>query len=272
VRASYKITDSVNVYATYATGFKASSVNLSRDSRPLVSDIPALRSAGLITPNLTTGTRFAGPENAEVYEIGIKGQFAFAAFNLSLFDQTLKGFQSNIFTGTGFALTNAGSQSTQGIEFDGSVSPIKALTFNVAFTYLDPQYDSFVNTGIFVNGVELDLSGETPSGIPGLATTLGATYTHEFAGGTKLILRTDYSYESQVQIVDNIPGITREVNQLNAAATLAFTNGLEVSVFGRNITDAQYLTTIFPSVAQSGSISGYPSQPVTYGGTVRFKF
>ena len=33
VRASYELTDTVNIYATYATGFKASSVNLSRDSR-----------------------------------------------------------------------------------------------------------------------------------------------------------------------------------------------------------------------------------------------
>src|SRR3546814_1636077 len=41
VRAAYELTDTVNIYATYATGFKASSINLSRDSRPLASDLPA---------------------------------------------------------------------------------------------------------------------------------------------------------------------------------------------------------------------------------------
>ena len=40
-RASYEVTPEVNVYASYATGFKASSVNLSRDSRPLNTDFTA---------------------------------------------------------------------------------------------------------------------------------------------------------------------------------------------------------------------------------------
>ena len=62
------------------------------------------------------------------------------------------------------------------------------------------------------------------------------------------------------------------MNSLNASFTVRLTNGLDVGVWGRNLTNAQYLTTIFPAVAQSGSVSGYPSQPRTYGGTVRFKF
>src|SRR3546814_925497 len=61
-RLAYELTDTVNVYATYATGFKASSINLSRDSRPLASDLPAIEAAGLTTPNLHGGTPSAGPE------------------------------------------------------------------------------------------------------------------------------------------------------------------------------------------------------------------
>ena len=110
--------------------------------------------------------------------------------------------------------------------------------------------------------------------------SMGATYTHEFAGGTKAIAHVDYSYESPVQIVEGLSGfpagvvesLQREVNSLNASFTIRLTNGLDVGVWGRNLTNAQYLTTIFPAVAQAGSVSGYPSQPRTYGGTVRFKF
>src|SRR3546814_5626004 len=83
----------------FATGFKASSINLSRDSRPLESDLPAIGAAGLTTPNLVGGTRFAGPEESEVYECGLKGQWSVAALNLAVFKQSIKGFQSNIFTG-----------------------------------------------------------------------------------------------------------------------------------------------------------------------------
>ncbi|MDY7099289.1 MAG: TonB-dependent receptor, partial [Pseudomonadota bacterium] len=129
LRAAYQVSPEVNVYFSYATGFKASSVNLSRDSRPLNTDFVAgpggstfaapdspITNAGLALPNLVSGTRFAGPEEAEVYEIGIKGQWEGVGFNLAVFDQTIDGFQSFAFTGTGFALRNAGQQSVQGFE------------------------------------------------------------------------------------------------------------------------------------------------------------
>ncbi len=278
-RLAYKLTDTVNVYATYATGFKASSVNLSRDSRPLASDLPAIIAGGLATPNLVSGSRFAAPEESSVYEAGLKAQWSVAALNLAVFKQSIKGFQSNVFTGTGFALANAGKQSTWGVEFDGSVRPVQGLNLNLAVTWLDPKYDSFIGSAVG------DLSGKKPAGIPDLSVSMGATYTHEFAGGTKAIAHVDYQYESPTQIVDGLTGfatdaegiriaqgLKREVNQLNASFTIALTNGLELGVWGRNLTNAQYLTTVFDAVAQAGSVSGYPSQPRTYGVTGRFKF
>jgi outer membrane receptor protein involved in Fe transport len=274
LRLAYELTDTVNVYATYATGFKASSVNLSRDSRPLASDLPAINAAGLATPNLVAGSRFAAPEESTVYEFGLKGQWSVAAVNVAVFKQSIKGFQSNIFTGTGFALANAGKQSTFGIEFDGSVRPVDGLNLTLAATYLDAKYDSFVNSAFG------DISGTTPAGIPELSFSAGGTYTYEFAGGTKAIAHVDYAYESPVQIVEGLTGLPasvaqnlkREVNSLNASFTVKLTNGIEAGVWGRNLTNATYLTTIFPAVAQSGSVSGYPNQPRTYGGTIRYKF
>ncbi len=279
VRAAYELTDTVNIYATYATGFKASSINLSRDSRPTAEDLPAIISGGLGLPNLVSGSRFANPEESTVYEFGLKGQWDVAAVNVAVFKQSIKGFQSNVFTGTGFALANAGKQSTFGIEFDGSVRPVDGLNLTLAATYLDPKYDSFVASAFG------DISGTKPAGIPDLSMTMGATYTHEFAGGTQAIAHIDYSYESPTQIVEGLSGFgsdeegiriaqqfKREVNSLNASFTVRLTNGIDVGVWGRNLTNARYLTTIFPAVAQSGSVSGYPSQPRTYGGTIRYKF
>ena len=52
-----------------------------------------IRDAGLAIPNLTTGSRFAGPEEAEVWEVGFKGQWPGLSVNLALFDQALKGFK-----------------------------------------------------------------------------------------------------------------------------------------------------------------------------------
>lgn len=293
LRAAYDVNSNINVYLSYATGFKASSVNLSRDSRPVLGDyVPGpggslilapsspIRDAGLAVPNLSTGSRVAGPEDAEVWEIGLKAQFDRVGFNLAIFDQSLKGFQSFTFTGTGFSLANAGEQSTKGFEFDTTINPVDPLVLTFAVTYLDPKYNSFTNS------IVGDLSGEMPAGIAPWALSTSATYTHDFGNsGTRLISRIDYSHESKAQIVSGVLGFgdddvakalarlyTREVNLVNASMTLVLDNGLEVGAWARNLFNDRYIHSILPSVAQAGSISGYPSAPRTYGGVVRYKF
>jgi iron complex outermembrane recepter protein len=281
VRLAWEATDNLNLYASYGTGFKATSWNISFDSRPFAADfIPgspaqgaplgasAIRTAGLALNNLTSGTRYAGPENATVIEAGLKAKWERVAFNLTAFQQSIKGFQGNAFIGTGFVLTNAGKQSTFGIEFDSSVRPVDPLVLTVAFTYLDPKYDSYVGSAFG------DLSGQQPAGISELSATFGATYTHEFESGHELILSSDFYHAAKVLINDSpaFRDYKREINDLNASMTLRLTNGLQLSVWGRNLTGAKYLQTIFPSVVQAGSVSGYPSQPRTYGVAAKFKF
>jgi len=266
LRAAYKFNRHISVYATFATGFKASSVNLSRDSRPTAADLVSLRTANLAVVNLGSGSRFADPEKSRVIEGGVKMQFANWAANLAVFDQVLRGFQSNVFTGTGFALANAGKETVKGVEFDGSWNPVHPLNLTLAVTYLDPIYNSFVASA---GG---DISGRRPSLIPEFSITGGFAYTAEIGGGNRLILRSDYHWESKSDLDERFPGYTKEVNDWNGAVILALHKGWEFSVWGRNLTNNHYLTTIFPSVAQSGSISGYPNQPRTWGGTLRAKF
>jgi iron complex outermembrane recepter protein len=280
-RLAWEATDNLNLYASYGTGFKATSWNLSFDSRPFASTFVAgspargfpltaspIRTAGLALNNLTSGTRYASPENATVIEAGLKAKWERVAFNLTVFQQSIKDFQGNSFVGTAFVLTNAGKQSTFGVEFDGSVRPIDGLQFTAGFTFLEPKYDSYVGSA-FGN-----ISGQQPAGIPELSTTLGVNYTTAISSGADLILSTDFHHEALVRINDN-PAYNiykREVNDLSASATVRLENGLQVSLWGRNLTDAKYITTIFPSVIQSGSVSGYPNQPRTYGVAVKYKF
>jgi len=284
IRASYEVSPEVNVYASYATGFKASSINLSRDSRPSNTDFlagpagstfaapdSAIINAGLAVPNLVSGSRFAGPEETEVYEIGVKGQWDGVGINIALFDQSIEGFQSFAFTGTGFALRNAGKQSVRGFEMDATVVPTDGLVLTFAMTHLDPLFDDFPGS------VLGDLTGVRPAGIPSFSIATSATYTHEWDSGTALITRIDYNHESNTAINNGLPtfgpnNFSREVNLVNGSMTLKLNNGLEVGIWGRNLLDAEYITTIFDSVAQAGSVSGYPNQPRTYGGLVRFKF
>ena len=64
----------------------------------------------------------------------------------------------------------------------------------------------------------------------------------------------------------------RDVNELNASLTYAMDMGLELSVWGRNITNDRYIIQIFDSPAQNGSVSAYTNQPRTWGGSIRYRW
>jgi len=300
VRGAYEVNDNLNVYASYATGFKSSSWNLSRDSRPFFSDFPALSAATLLpnnyifAPNATdpnnfqngrnSGTRFANPEEAKVIELGAKMRFERGALNIALFDQTITDFQSNVFLGTGFGLANSGEQNTKGLEFDGTWSPTDSLDLTLAGIYMDAKYEEFVETGIAINpdlpavgANQLDLTGEDVAGVSPLSLIGSATYTNELANGWEYYLRGSYQYESNVQVSEPIPTIAgpqpeREINSLDLSAGLDFGNDLELQIWARNVTEDEYITTYFAVPAQAGIVNGYPSEPRTYGVNLRKNF
>jgi iron complex outermembrane receptor protein len=304
-RLAYDLTDNVNVYGSYATGFKSNSFNLSRDSRPFSTDFTPsidpvtsqaigtvvdpftgqvlrtgpsspLADAGLAQPNLVTGTRFAEPEEAKVFEIGVKGAWDNFALNVAIFDQTIENFQSNIFNGTGFTLDNAAEQSATGLEMDASWSPTSNLTFTFAGTFLDPVYDEFIDLA------GNDLSGTSVSGVSDVITSTSVLYEFQPFGDWDGFARADWQYESDTDFGDGgstaainqaLEGVfDREVNTVNASLGFTSADGLGITFWGRNIFDHEYITTAFPGVAQAGTWTGYPSQPQTYGVTVRKTF
>tara|TARA_R110001583_G_scaffold41411_7_gene131792 strand:+ start:5548 stop:8007 length:2460 start_codon:yes stop_codon:yes gene_type:complete len=271
MRLSYELNQNINLFATAATGFKASSWNLSRYSSPFVTDQTAVEGAGLQQPNQNYGGRYASPEEATVYELGMKARFNKGALNVTLFDQTIEGFQSSIFIGTGFVLANAGKQSTQGLEFDSVYNPTENWAFTLAGTFLDPIYDSFQGAS-GLNGV-VDLSGKKPAGIHERSITAGITYSFELDSGAYGYVRTDYLYESEVQLVENAPkSLTREVGTFNASAGLNFDNGVSFQLWARNLNNDEYYLSAFPPPIQEGSFNGYPNQPRTFGASVSYEW
>ena len=289
-RLAYDVNDTINTYVSFATGYKAASVNLSRDSKPFPADRSAIIAAGLAVPNLVYTTRFAPAEDATVYEAGLKAKWRNASANVAVFHQSIKGFQSNLFTGTGFMLTGAGKQSTWGVEFEGMVRPIEQLTLNAAATWLKPKYNSFLISAFG------DLSGTRPSGVPTWSVTTGFQWDQPIGDADRLVVRADYHYESPYQTAEGLPNFLtrlpdgsinpasipaalaaarqfrRDIHEVNASVTWIMENGLELGVWGRNLTDHRYVIQFFDSTAQQGSVSGYPSLPRTYGVSARYRF
>ena len=300
IRGNFEATDDLSLYASVATGFKSSSFNLSRDSRPFIADAPNLAATGSLPNNYTPatgrnfGTRFAEPEEAIVYEIGAKARFGFGTMNLAAFSQTLENFQTNAFVGAAFVLTNAGETRVNGLEVQGRLFPVEGLSFDYAATLLDAEYTDFTNASGPISGTVIDLTGEEPDNIADFSGSLSGTYEWDLGQDTDAYIRAGVQYESPTVLATNLSlegqALAATANPLNTtvaafegynereqllvnmSAGIELNNGIGFQVWGRNIFGDDYATTLFPGVAQFGIVNGYPSPPATYGANITFDF
>jgi outer membrane receptor protein involved in Fe transport len=100
------------------------------------------------------------------------------------------------------------------------------------------------------------------------------TYNFDLGANMSGFIRGEYVFDKKVQVIENVPEdvASREVSTVNASFGLQWANGFEAMVWGRNLTNDEYILQAFPSVAQAGSYSGYPNEPRTYGVTFRVSF
>jgi iron complex outermembrane receptor protein len=266
-RIAYDFSRRLNAYISYSKGWKAGAFNLSRDSRPPLNGVG----------------RSTDPEDVTVYELGVKGSFPGGFANLAVFQENIKGFQSNAFTGTGFNLVNAGEQSVKGFEFDFAYRPVKGLNFSGGVTYLDPLYNSFTRARCIpadprcTPGVQFrDLSGTKPTGISKWSINLNSAYNFDLGNDWGGYIRAEYSYAStiktNVEVTAALPIGSNDYNNVNMSLGLGNKDVVEAQFWVRNLTKDKALIASFPSVAQAGSFAGYPVQPRTYGITLRKSF
>ncbi len=261
---SYAVSESISIYATHSTGFKATSVNMTVDARDV---------------------RSADPEEATNIEIGLKATFDNGYLNIAYFDQNIDGFQSNAFSGTGFNLVNAGKESHEGVELDSMLALSENLMLRVSAMSLDAVYDSFERGTCDTTGLAepqyqcpagqpyIDLSGLNPAGIHDLSANANIVYSFNVGGSLDGFARLEYVYEENTNLADLIPVSIAERGFKNVNASIGFSqDNWSVMFWGRNMTDHETLYSAFPTTAAPGSFSGYPSAPSTYGMTFKMNF
>ena len=311
LRLTHDLSEDTKAYVSHSTGFKPTSVNLSVNATD-------------------ASKRAADPERSDNFEIGIKHSHDSGYINAAIFNQNIEGFQSNTFVGNGFQLVNAGDQRHKGIEIDMKQQLSEEWVMGLSAIKIDAEYESFVNgpcdhvaidvpaptdadptatvsTLVFptvacdvdANGNSKgikDRSGETPAGIHDWSANLNATYSFNVSDAVSSFLRLEYVYESEVDVVENVPGATSALaatynavayggngvgnipatrSSKNFNMSMGFTHnptGIELMFWGRNLTDHQSLLSAFPTTAAPGSYGGYPNAPKTYGLTARATF
>ena len=273
LRANYDF-GSWSAYAGWSTGWKAGAYNLSSDSRP---------------PDADGIGRTAGPENVSNIEAGIKAETRKGYLTLAVFDQAIKGFQSNAYTGTGYSLVNAGKESTRGFELDGAYRPAGWLALTGSATFLDAKYDSFthapcvsfdtarcpVDPSTGLSPAFRDLSGQRPAGIPKWSLSASATVNQPLGGGLTGFVRAEYDFTSKTQLIETVPANLSTYGQNNVNASLGVESKpghWSASLWARNLFDDRQMVGVFPTVAQTGSYSGFPNAPRMFGVTLGTKF
>ena len=275
-KLSYSLNDRTSIYGGVSTGYKATAWNISRDSLPDSVEIAALAAAGTpVGPNTGTGRRYADPEESEVFEIGAKIKLPTGYLNIAVFDQKIEGFQSNTFVGTGFILANAGSQSTEGYEFDLVMSPSESIDLAISGLFMDPIYDSFPNSSAG------DLTGTMPSNVS--KETISSTVTWNWnINNWDGYFRLSHLYASKAKMLENPSWqaiLESAGNGIKTQDTLNFSAGIEkenisIMLWGKNINDDKYLISAFPAVADPTftTFFGYPNAYSSYGLTVNYSF
>ena len=117
---AYKLAESVNAYATYATGFKSVGLNMN-----------GLPTDALDRPVLSAAT--VRPEDERHIEVGIKtNPFTGVTANFTAYDTDIKDFQAQVVNaGVGVLrgyLANAERVRVRGAEFDGNARVNRSLT------------------------------------------------------------------------------------------------------------------------------------------------
>ena len=271
VKLSYRFSEDLMTYVSWANGYKAGGFNLARVTAPTGPEGP-------LTPNLNT----AFPrETVESYEVGIKSMLADRAlrFNAAVFDQKYTNFQLNTYTGIQFVVSTIRKLESKGAEFDTTwATPLRGLTLSGGVTYALTNITQF--------------GGSLPLFAPNLATSLHrlnnrlsfaplwsgvAAVAYTVPLGSSLELRATVSdkYNSSYNTGSDLDPrkLQGAYGLVNARLGLGAPDGKwAVEIWGANLADKYYYQVAFDAPFQYNQIDAFLGDPRTFGVTVRTKF
>ena len=274
---TYKASDKINAYATYAKSYKPVGVNV----------------AGLPTPpagQTLADLAVVKPESVNHYEAGVKtSPFKNSIFNLTVFNTDIKDFQTNVQAAElgvnrGY-LANADKVRVKGAELDASFVINRHFSINGAATYTDGKYVKFTNaplpleeTGTTVDGVAVsfkDVSGTDLPGASRWAGSLGGEYTKNakfFGNLGKFFIaldgyaRSEFSSSPSASQYLKVPGYAI----FNGRFGFRASDGLSVHFWGRNLLNKDYYEQLLPAGGNSGQYAAVLGDQLTYGVTLKY--
>ena len=272
VKLSYRFTDDVMAYVSWANGYKAGGFNLARTTLTTGPE-------GALTPNFDTSFP---RETVESYELGIKSTLADRTLrlNASVFDQKYTNFQLNTYTGIQFVVSSVRKVESKGAEFDTSwATPLSGLSLGAGVTY------AFTNITDFGGSLPLFAPNLADPALPRLNNRLSfaplwsgvasATYTVPISSSLEFHANVSEKYNSSYNTGSDLDPrkLQGAYGLVNARLGLGAPDGKwTVEIWGANLANKYYYQVAFDAPIQYNQIDAFLADPRTYGVTVRTKF
>ena len=249
----YKLNADAMLYGNVSRGFKGGNVNLAAQQALFGFD------------NFSVN-----PEHLMSYEFGAKTSWLDRKLraNLALFVSKYTDQQvSQIADGT-LLLTNAGRSTIKGGEFELNWSPDSTWLINAGLGFTHARFDDFQ----FAPGI--NYAGKKLAMVPEVSVS-GLVRKQFRIDDNILGLQLDFSHlGSQEFDVGNDPRFTEPSRTItNARVSYDFGAKREYSfvVWGKNLGSVKYCTSR-SDMTFVGMIACTPSEPTTYGATLRYRF
>ncbi|HEY7057371.1 MAG TPA: TonB-dependent receptor, partial [Vicinamibacterales bacterium] len=265
----YRVTDRINAYATYATGFKSVGLNLNGVPTDAANQ-PVLSAAAV------------KPEDVRNIEVGLKTEpFRGVTTNLTVYDTDIENFQAQVTNGSvgvirGY-LANAEKVRMRGAELDGSVRR-GSLSLYGAIAYTDGRYVTFTDAPPPLEDTGgppfVDISGSVLPGISKWALSIGGEYGRAatiFGRSGQLFAAIDESHRSWFSSSATFSRylIVGGYSLLNARLGFRWGDGWSVAIWSRNLLNEEYFELLTAAPGNTGLIVGQPGDPRTFGVTLR---
>jgi len=275
VSLAYTWTDGIMTYASYARGEKSGGINMS--GLPLdANNQPALRTA------------VVKPEHDTTVELGLKALLfdRRVSLNADVYNTRVRDYQANVVDTAPGALrgylANIEAVEAKGVEVDAAFRSAAHFTGYASAAWTDGKYLSYQDgpcplESIGSTTTVCDLSGRPLPGTPHSAYSMGGEYvgpTRVWSQSGEWYLRADFTSRSDIygDASDSRYTLIRGYSVVNASFGVRVASRWNAALWARNLLGGDYMQNLTVQAGNSGLVVGTPSDPRTWGLTLRVRW
>ncbi len=285
LKASYRLSPELMVYASGARGYKSFGYNLDR----VQSGISA------------SASTFFPSEMVDSFELGFKSTLfgRSVLLNATYFDQRFTDFQLNTFLGTSFVVESIPELNSRGVDADFLwFTPVEGLSFQGGLTLIDAEYGEFTAADMANPGNFPQLSllpGARASFSPEMSATGSVNFNRSLGGGLRGGFSLSAKYTSEYNTgSDLLPFKMQDAfTVMNGRVSLGTEDERwTAELWVQNLTDEDYYQVVFNGflqgnafastaqpdgsfynpLADSLTYNAFLAQPRTWGATLRVRY